>query len=235
MATQPLYAQDLQLHYDPRHSLDPDHNSHNYPTIYFQYFKSQDSGKAFIKPGSFLLKLQADLQGEKHNIGQTYLQVTQSFRCWKAPIFLSFQYSGGLGVTEPKQYSFYINNAYSVGLSYPFQWKGAYLSAVLSCKYIPYNKPTRDPMFTFYWYKGFFNYKLELSGNFSAWTENKDHGDGAATGQGGKRFFFFGEPQLWYNMNRIFSMGTKINLYYHVYTTDDLFQTYPTAAIRFKL
>src|SRR5882762_1613767 len=119
----PLSAQDLQLHYDPRHTLDPAHNAKNFPTLYFQYFKNQDSGKAFIKPGSFLLKVQADLQGNDHNIGQTYLQVSQSFRCWKPKIFLSLQYSGGLGVTEPKQYSFYINNTWSAGLAYPFQWK----------------------------------------------------------------------------------------------------------------
>jgi hypothetical protein len=225
IASPSLLSQDLQLHYDFRH----------YPTLYFQFFKNQDSGKAFIKPGSFLMKIQADLRGEKHNIGQAYVQVSQSFRCWEPKIFLSLQYSGGLGVTEPKQYSFYINNAYSVGLTYPFQWKGAWLSAVLSCKFIPYNKPTRDPMLTFYWWSGYFNYKLEFSGNFSLWTENKDHGDAYTAGQQGKRIFFFGEPQLWHNFNKVLSLGTKLNLYYHIYTTDGLLQAYPTAAVRFKL
>ena len=220
-----LLSQDLQLHYDFRH----------YPTLYFQYFKNQDSGKAFIKPGSFLLKIQADLQGQKHNIGQTYVQVSQSFRCWKPNIFLSLQYSGGLGVTEPKQYSFYITNAYSISLAHPFQWKGAWLSAVLGCKYIPYSKPTYDPLFTLYWWTAYFHYKLEFSGNFSTWTENKDHGDTYPADQQGKRFFFFGEPQMWYNINKILSLGTKLNLYYHIYTTDGLLQAYPTAAVRFKL
>jgi hypothetical protein len=230
-----LYAQDLQLLYDARHTLDPAHNTHNFPTLYFQYFKSLDSGKAFIKPGSFLLKIQADLQGEKHNIGQAYVQVSQSFRCWEPPIFLSLQYSGGLGVTEPKQYSFYIDNAYAVGLSYPFQWKGAWLSAVLNYKYIARSKPTRDPQFTLYWWSGYFNYKLEFSGDFSIWTENKDRGEAFTTGYGGKRFFFFGEPQLWYNINKVLSLGVKVYIYYHVYTADELLQAYPTAAVRFKL
>jgi hypothetical protein len=230
-----LSAQDLQFHYDPRHTIDPAHNAHNFPTIYFQYFKTQDSGKAFIKPGSFLLKIQTDLQGAQHNIGQTYIQISQSFRCWKPPIFLSLQYSGGLGVTEPKQYSFYINNAYSVGLAYPFQWKGTWLSAVLSGKYVPYNKPTYDPMFTLYWWSGYFHYKLEFSGDFSVWTENKDQGDAYTADRRGKRFFFFGEPQLWYNINKVLSLGTKVNLYYHVYSIDGRLQAYPTVAVRFKL
>jgi len=257
VAAATLSAQELQLHYDPRHTLDPSQYAHNFPTLYFQYFKNQDSGytpkksldlsekrdtfsqrpvfRISIKPGSFLLKVQTDLQGASHNIGQTYIQVSQSFRCWKPPVFLSLQYSGGLGVTEPKEYSYYINNAFSLGLSYPFQWKGAWLSAVLNYKYIPYPKPTHDPLFTLYWWSGYFHYKLEFSGDFSIWTENKDHGDAYTAGQRGKRFFFFAEPQLWYNINKTFSLGTKINAYYHINTPDDRLQVYPTAGVRCKL
>ncbi|HVU59054.1 MAG TPA: DUF5020 family protein [Puia sp.] len=235
VATNILSAQELQLHYDPRHTLDPAHNAHNYPTIYFQYFKNQDSGKSFIKPGSFLLKIQTDLRGAGYNISQAYIQVSQSFRCWKPPVFLSLQYSGGLGVTEPKQYSYYINNAFSLGLSYSFQWKGAWLSAMLNYKFMPYAKPTHDPLFTLYWWSGYFHYKVAFAGDFSIWTENKDHGDISTAGRQGKRFFFFAEPQLWYNINKIVSLGTKINMYYHINTQDGLFQVYPTAAVRCKL
>lgn len=252
-----LSAQELQFHYDPRHTLDPSHNAHNYPSLFFQFFKNQDSGRSLkktldhsekrvtfsrrhvfrisLKPGSFLLQAKADFQGASHNVSQAYLQISQSFRCWKPRIFLSFQYSGGLGVTEPKQYSYYINNAFSLGLSYPFQWKGAWLSAVLDYKYIPYTKPTHDPLFTLYWWSGYFHYKVEFSGDFSTWTENKDHGDAYTAGQRGKRFFFFAEPQLWYNVNKTFSLGTRINMYYHINTSDDRFQVYPTAAVRCKL
>jgi len=117
------------------------------------------------------------------------LQVSQSFRCWKPKIFLSLQYSGGLGVTEPKQYSFYINNTWSAGLAYPFQWKGAWLSAVLNYKFTPYSKPSMIPASPFNWWAGYFHYKLGILRDFSVWTENKDHGDSYTTGQRGKRFF----------------------------------------------
>src|SRR5882757_826819 len=154
----PLAAQNLQVHYDLRHSTDPAHNAHNFPTVYFEYFKaspSRDSGSSFIKPGSFLFKTQADLLGAKNNIGKFYLQVSQSFRCWKPKVYLSLQYSGGLGVTEPKQYSYYINNTFSLGAEIPFRWKGAWFSSVLDYKYIPYPKPSHDVLYTFYWWKGF--------------------------------------------------------------------------------
>jgi hypothetical protein len=235
ISTAHLSAQELQLHYDARHTLDPSHYAHNFPTIYFQYFRNQDSGKAFVKPGSFLFKMQADLQGDRHNIGQTYLQVSQSIRCWKPKIFLSLQYNGGLGVTEPKQYSYYITNTFSVGLSYPFQWKAAWLSVVLDYKYIPYLKPTSDPIFTLYWWRAYFHYKLEFAGDFSVWTENKDHGDAYTAGLRGKRLFFFAEPQFWYDLNKGFSVGTKINMYFHINIPDDRLQVYPTVAVRCKL
>ena len=229
------FSQTLQFHYDVRHTLDPRRNPQNFPTLYFEYFKNQDSGKSFIKPGSFLLKSQADFVGRKNNIGKFYIQVSQSFRFWKPKIFLSLQYSGGLGVTEPKQYSYYILNTYSAGLSYPFKWGDAYLNSVLDYKLVTYDKPSNDFLYTLYWWKGLWNYKAELSGDFSVWTENKNHGDDLTKDFSGKRFSFFAEPQFWYNINKVFAFGTKVNMNYHVLTTDNIFQVYPTIALRCKL
>jgi hypothetical protein len=220
-----LPAQNLQLHYDLRH----------FPTLYFEYFKAApDSSKHLVKPGSFLLKTEADLLGANNNIGKYYIQVSQSFRAWKPRVFLSFQYSGGAGITEPKQYSYYITNTWSLGIETPFHWKGAWFSSVLDYKYVPYTRPTHDFLYTFYWWKGLFHYKWEISGDFSCWTENRDHGDPFTAGQKGKRFFLFGEPQVWYYLNPRFAIGSKINFYYHVYTPDNLLQIYPTIALKVK-
>src|ERR1700750_1340220 len=145
------FAQQLQLHYDLRHSTAPKYNSKNFVSLYFEYFKSQDSSKAFIKPGSFLFKMQADFTGAQNNLGKFYMQVSQSFRFWQPKIFLSLQYSGGMGITEPKQYSYYINNAFSAGIDYLFKWGKAYLSSVLYYKYVPYKKPSNDFLCTLYW------------------------------------------------------------------------------------
>lgn len=230
-----VFSQTLQLHYDARHTIDPKRNTKNFPTLYFEYFKTQDSGKSFIKPGSFLLKMQADFLGEKNNMGKFYMQVSQSFRFWKPKIFLDLQYSGGLGITEPKQYSYYITNTFSLGLSYPFKWGNTYLSSVLNYKYIPYIKPSHDVLYTLYWWKGLWNYKAEFAGDFSIWTENKNHGDDNTKDLSGKRFSFFAEPQFWYNINKTFALGTKVNMNYHVLTTEDILQVYPTIAVKCKL
>lgn len=227
-------SQSLQLHYDARHTLDHKRNLKNFPTLYFEYFKTLDTGKIFIKPGSFLLKLQADFTGEQSNIGKYYMQVSQEVRFWKPKVFINLQYSGGLGITTPRQYSYYILNTYSVGVSYPFRWGSAYLSSVLNFKYIPYTKPSKDFLYTFYFYKGLWKYKAEFSGDFSIWTENKNHGDDLTKGQNGKRFSFFAEPQFWYKLNNTLAAGTKINTNYHVLTTENILQIYPTVALRVK-
>ena len=162
------------------------------------------------------------------------MQFSETFRCWRPKIFVHVSYNGGLGVTEPKQYSYYIQNTYEMGLAYPFQWKGAWLSAVLDCKYLPYKKPSLDPIYTLYWWKGFFNYKLECSGDFSIWTENRNHGDDPTSLSKGKKCSFYAEPQVWYSLVKNGSIGSKLNIYYHVLSETNMFQFYPTLAIKYK-
>jgi len=232
------HSQKLELHYDMRHTIDPKQNSKNFPTLYFEYFKTQDtdSSKHFINPGSFLLKIQSDFIGEKNNIGKFYMQVSQSFRCWEPKIYINLQYSGGLGITEPqREYSFYIKNTYSIGIAYPFKLYYTYMSSVLNYKYLPYNKPSHDLSYTLYWWQGLFNYKSEFCGYFSIWTTNKNLGDEFTKDMKGKRFSFIAEPQFWYNLGSTFSIGTKVNMFYHINTTEDVFEVYPTIAIRFKI
>lgn len=228
-------AQDLQLHYDLRHTVSPGDNPNNFPTLYFNYWKMRDSGTHLIKPGDFLLKTEADMLGEGNNIGKFYVQVSQSFRCWTPKIFLQLQYSGGAGITDPKQYSYYITNTYQAGAEIPFHWNGAWFSSILDYKYVSYSLPTNDFIYTFYWWKGLLHYKLEFAGDFSLWTENRNHGDAATAGLTGKRAFFFAEPQVWYNLNHAIALGSKLNCYYHVNTITNVFQTYPTLAIKAKL
>jgi hypothetical protein len=179
--------------------------------------------------------VQADFVGDKANIGKYYMQVSQEVRFWRPKVFLNLQYSGGLGITKPREYSYYILNTYSVGVSYPFRWGSAYLTSVLNFKYLPYDKPSKDFLYTLYFYKGLWNYKAELLGDFSVWTENKNHGDEYTTSLHGKRFYFFAEPQFWYNLNKPLAFGTRINTNYHVLSTEDVLQVYPTVAVRIKL
>lgn len=230
-----IFAQSLQLHYELRHTVDPKNNLQNFPAVYFDYFKLQTDTSSFIKPGSFLLTLESDMQGDKNNIGKAIVQVTQTFRLWRPKIFVGVQYSGGLGVTEPKQYSYYINNAVSIGPSVPFAWKGAYFNVFVYYTHNMLKKPSNDVMLSLYWWKGLFNYKMEFSGDFELYTVNKNTGEDFTRNLLGKTVSFFGQPQVWYNINKSFAFGSKQLLYYHVNIAKNVLQVYPTIAVRVKI
>jgi hypothetical protein len=229
-----VFSQNLQLHYDLRHTIDPAHNPRNFPTLYFEYFKAQNDTSSFIKPGTFFIKMETDLQGQGDNIGKAFIQTSQTFRFWKPAIYLSLQYSGGLGVTEPKQYSYYINNGISLGPTYLFQLKGAYFSTAIYYTYNMLQKPSHDFLYTLYWGKGFWNYKVEFSGDIELYSLNKNQGDDLTKNLHGKTISFFGEPQIWFKIKGNFSMGSKVLLYYHVITAQNVFELYPTIAARIK-
>jgi hypothetical protein len=110
-----VQSQSLELQYDLRHSIDPQNNRSNYPSLFFEFFKLVDSG-------TFFVKTQADFYGEHHNIGQLYLQLFREFKFWDPLIFLHLEYNGGVGIAEGTSHGYYVNNAFLLGLSIPFNW-----------------------------------------------------------------------------------------------------------------
>lgn len=202
------FSQNLQLHYDFRHTTDPTLNSKNFPTFSFEYFKNIDT----IGTGSFLLKLDAHLSGENNNVGQVFTQVSQSLRFWKPKVYLSLNYSGGLGV-KPTSFGYYLSNSFGVGASYPFQWNGAWVAPSLSFRINVFDKPSYDPQFTLYFGKGYINYKIFTAGSFVFWTQNRNQGNDYTKDLNGKKFAFFGDPQIWFRIKNGFSVGSRINVY----------------------
>jgi hypothetical protein len=223
-----IFPQSLQFHYDFRHSLDPKLNSENFPTLFFQDFQQKDYG-------SLLIQMQCDFTGEKNNIGKFYTQISQTIKFWKPEIYLQFGYSGGFGVIKSINSAYYITNAFSGGVSYPLQWEDAWFNLSLCYTLNTFKLPSHDMLFSLYWGKGIMNYKIEFAGDFEIYTLNKNHGDEYTSDLHGKRFSFFAEPQIWFNLFEKFSIGSKINIYYHVISNDNIFAAYPTLAVRYKL
>jgi hypothetical protein len=225
----PVMSQNLQLHYDFRHTVDPKPNPKNFPTFNFEYFKDIDT----ISTGSFLFKIQADLNGKNNNIGQVFTQVSQSLKFWKPKVYLSLNYSGGLGIT-PDSYGFYLSNSFGLGVSYPFQWRGAWFAINLLFRYNAFDRPSYDPQVTFYFGKGFFNYRIFMAGSFVLWTENRNQGNEFTKSLSGKKFAFFGDPQIWIRIKNGFSVGSRINVYYHLLSENNKIQFYPTLGTRYQ-
>lgn len=223
------FAQNLQLHYDFRHTIDPKRATKNFLGFSFEYFKQIDTASS----GSFLLKMQCDMKGVKGNMGQIFVQASQSLRFWKPKIFLSFNYSGGLGVTDDA-FGFYLVNSYAAGVSYPFQWKGAWMAANLLFRYNAFNEPSYDPQLTLYFGRGFNNYKIFAAGSFVFWTQNRNQGNDFTRHLKGKKFAFFGDSQVWVKIKNRFSVGSRINVFYHLLSDDHQIQFYPTLGTKYQ-
>ncbi len=218
-------AQQLQLHYDLRHSLDPATTRWNFASLTYEYFKGNDS------TGSFLLKMQTDFSGEHNNVGQLFLQVSKNIRYWQPKVELALTYSGGLGVAPPS-YGYYLTNSFGVGIAYPFQWRSAWFSTMVVYRFNAFVRPSHDVQFTFYFGKGFFNYRIWVAGSLVGWSENRNQGTDLTTGLTGKKVAFFGDPQCWVKIGKQVSVGSRINVYYHTLTTENRLQVYPTLALR---
>src|SRR5262245_13895883 len=86
-------AQEVQLHYDLRHTVDPETNPGNFPSVTFKGFKA-------LAFGSFLLKMEGDFDGTRHNLSKVYFEMSQTLRFWTPSIYIHLEYTGGLGVFD---------------------------------------------------------------------------------------------------------------------------------------
>jgi len=183
--------------------------------------------------GSFLLKVEFDFKGKNNNIGNLYTQISQTLKFWVFPVYLHLEYAGGLGYGGEAYTGYYINNAFLLGAAYSFQWKNGWVSTYLAYKYNNFDKPSHDAQYSFWWGKNIFNDKFSISSNFVIWTENKNRGDDLTANLKGKEILFYVEQKVWYNLNQQFSVGSKIKLFYNIFSYSS-FLIYPTVAIKYN-
>ena len=204
-------------------------NPKNFAVLSFEYFKNVDT----LGTGSFMFKLNASLDGGNSNMGQVFSQISQSLKFWRPGVYLSFNYSGGLGIT-PDAYGYSISNSFGIGMAYPFEWKGAWISLAAYFRYNAFKKPSYDPQLTLYLGKGIFDYKVFIAGSFVFWTQNRDPGEEYTRALKGKKLAFFGDPQIWFRIKNGFSAGSRVNVYYHLLNENNSIQLYPTLGLKYQ-
>lgn len=218
-------AQDLQLHYDWRHTVDPRNNARDFPALTFKSFKAMPFG-------SFLLKLEANLDGERHNVSKGYLEVSQTLRFWKAPVYALGEYKGGLGLFDDASGGYYITSAYAVGAAYPFPWNGGYASVSLAYKYTNFRRASRDPQLTLHWGRPL-GTRWSFASTGVLWTLNRNQGDDFTASLTGKRASFLFENEIWWRAVGLVSVGSEVRVSRNVYATDGRLLLYPTLGVRY--
>jgi hypothetical protein len=220
-----VHPQELQLHYDWRHTTDPRNNARNFPSLAFKSFKA-------LPFGSFLLKLEADLDGTRHNVSKGYMEISQTMRFWSAPIYVLTEYSGGLGVFDGGGGGFYLDNAYHMGVSHPFPWRGGFANVSLAYRYANLPRASHDPQATLYWGRALGS-RWSFASTSVLWTQNRNRGDERTAGLTGKRGSFLVENEIWWRAAGLVWAGSNVRVSRNVYAGDGRVVFYPTLGLRY--
>ena len=219
-------AQNLQLHFDPRHSLYGDDVSPaNYLTATFEMFKADRWGSTFMFADF-------DFKHDKKNIGLVYAEIAREFQLGDFPLRPHIEYNGGLGLNAGSDGGFSIPSSYMAGFGYPFQLGNFYLSTYVVYKLNAFQEVSNDAQWTVTWNASLAGGKLSLGGFADLWTENKSFTEGSDAS--GKKVVFLSEPQIWYNITPNFSLGSEIELSYNFVNkfTESKFYAIPTLATK---
>ena len=168
-----MNAQNLQLHFDPRHSLYGDNINApiNYLTATFEMFKPDAWGSTFMF-------VDFDFNFDKRNPGLAYAEIARAFKIGDFPLMPHLEYNGGLGLVRGTGYSFSIPSSYLAGMQYPFQLGNFFMGTYLAYKLNAFETNSHDVQWTLTWNSAFPNSKVSLAGFLDLWTENKNRATG---------------------------------------------------------
>ncbi|HRZ98223.1 MAG TPA: DUF5020 family protein [Paludibacter sp.] len=179
----------LQLHYDFG-------NGRKFLTSTVEMFKPDTLGSTF-----FFVDFNYNAAGPTEG----YWEIARELKFWKAPFSVHVEYNGGLNALLPLQF----NNAYLLGGTYSWNSadfsKGISLSAMY--KMIQGNDSPHNFQLTGVWYVNMLKDKLSFTGFADFWREKQSFI--------GTSYVFISEPQLWYNVNKAFSVGTEVEFGYN--------------------
>lgn len=218
-----LNAQNLQLHFDPRHAFyGDDVAAKNYLTATFEMFKPDAWGSTFMF-------VDFDFNFDKRNPGLAYAEIARAFKIGDFPLMPHLEYNGGLGLVRGTGYSFSIPSSYLAGMQYPFQLGNFFMGTYLAYKLNAFETNSHDVQWTLTWNSAFPDSKISFAGFLDLWSENKNR----VTGDGGKRLILLSEPQIWYNFTPHFALGSEIELSYN-FARLEKFTAIPTIATKWN-
>jgi hypothetical protein len=213
-----LLSQNLQLHYDFRHSLDRKNPiQRNFFVATFEMYEPD-------KLGSTFMFVDFEFSKERGNLNGVYTEIARAFKINDFPFQPHIEFNGGVG------FGFVVENAYLAGLAYPFKCGNFFFNTYLAYKYHNFAKASHDAQLTFVWDGNILNNKVTIRGFADLWSVNRSD-----NGETGKKNVFYSEPQFWYNINKHFAIGTEIKLAYNFHWWASNFKAYPTLGVKCNL
>lgn len=217
-------AQNLQLHYDLGRSEYSKTPNYGFFTTTLEMFKMDSLGSTFWF-------VDMDYSTDKSSIRTAYWEIARDFNISrKSPFQLHLEYNGGLFLDDAFGGGG-INHIWLIGVNYPFLIGNSAFNTYVTYNYISGNTQGADFQWTGVWNVPFFKNKFMFSGFVDLWSTDDFNSNGA---RDGKKMILLSEPQLWYNLNKTFSVGTELEISKNfIYGSDDL-KAYPTLAAKWN-
>lgn len=216
-----LSAQNIQFHYD----LGKDRN---HPTTTVEMFKPDKYGNTF-----FFIDMDYNSGGVK-GVSLAYWEFARVFKTEKMPVGIHAEYNGGMGqfIMDGSQVGYTLNDAWLGGIDYSMNAKdySKGFSAKVLYKYIR-DKHEMSFQLTGVWYLHFLNNKFTFMGFADFWREDWDFDFDGITDT---EFIFLTEPQIWYNINKSFAVGSEIEMSNNFANVKG-FQVNPTIGIKWTI
>lgn len=214
-------AQDIQLHYDfGRNIYTGEEADRMKTTVTIEQFKADQWGSWFYF---------VDIDLSRHFTEGAYTEISREFNLGKKlPLAAHIEYDGGLSRTGSFQQAALVGAAYNGHTAdYSKTWSVQLLYKHFFKSY-DYTHAYASAQLTGVWGMNFFDRKLTFSGFIDFW-----RGEKAQNGHG--CLVVLTEPQLWYNVNQHFSIGTEweisSNFVYNTYN-DRTFFWNPTVGVK---
>ena len=225
LAALSVQAQNIQLHYDFSRSIYSDEEATRQKvTVTFEQFKADNLGSWFW----FI-----DLDMYHDGMKGAYTEISREFNVGQSGFAAHVEYDGGMTTFKPIGGSRF-QNAVLIGPA----WNGhnADFSKTWSIQalYKQYFKGGGTDAYasvqlTGVWGIGFAGGKGTFSGFIDFWRGEQFNGHG--------QLVWLSEPQLWYNANSHFSIGTEVelsnNFIFPDCATDKTFYINPTLAVKY--
>jgi hypothetical protein len=195
----PSKAQNLQLHYDMG-------KGRKYLTSTVEMFKPDKYGSTF-----FFIDMNYGVDGVK-GVSLGYWEITRAIRFWEVPVAFHVEYNGGSGVyiAGDNTGGYTIRNAWLGGLEYSLNAEDFSKGFTIQALYKNIQgKHNLSFQLTGVWYLNILKDRLSFTGYADFWREDFFY-DGIKT-----KFVVQSEPQLWFNLNKNFALGSEVEIGYN--------------------
>ena len=188
-------AQNIQLHYDfGRNIYTGEEAGRQKVTITLEQFKADPWGSWFYF---------VDIDLSRHFTESAYTEISREFNLGKqTPFAAHVEFDGGLSRNGSFQQAGLIGAAWN---GHTADFSKTWSVQLMYKQYFKSYDNTRayaSCQLTGVWGLNFFNKKLTFSGFLDFWRGEKANGHGCLV--------ILSEPQLWYNFNEHFSLGTEM-------------------------